>query len=200
MLGSLIVVIFFIIGVILGRFDLLPESIEGYDFSMQVLYLLLFFVGIGIGADKKSIDILKTLNYKIVLVPIMVIVGTLVGTAAISPFVPEYSLKELLAVGAGFGYYSLSSIYITEIAGETLGVIALLSNITREIITLLFTPILVKIFGKLAGVASGGATSMDTCLPIITKYSGKEWVMISIFSGFILTLIVPILVPLILEM
>jgi len=27
----------------------------------------------------------------------------------------------------------------------------------------------------LAGIASGGATSMDTTLPVITRYSGKEW-------------------------
>ena len=46
-----------------------------------------------------------------------------------------------MAVGAGFGYYSLSSIFITEYKGPELGTIALLSNITREIITLLFAPV-----------------------------------------------------------
>ena len=104
-----------------------------------------------------------------------------------------------MAVASGFGYYSLSSIFITEISGETLGVIALLSNISREIITLLATPFFVKYFGKLGGIVSGGATSMDTCLPIISESTGKEWAIIAVFSGVVLTIIVPFLVPFILS-
>jgi uncharacterized membrane protein YbjE (DUF340 family) len=50
-------------------------------------------------------------------------------------------------------------------------------------------------FGKLAPVASGGATSMDSTLPIIVTASGKEYAMISVFSGIVLTILVPFLVP-----
>ena len=139
------------------------------------------------------------MNIKIFLVPLGVIFGTLMGTAVVSIFLPELKLAEVLAVGAGFGYYSLSSLFITQISGETLGVIALISNILREIITLLATPLLVQYFGKLAGIASGGATSMDTTLPIITRFSGKEWSIISVFSGVVLTLLVPFLVTFILR-
>jgi uncharacterized membrane protein YbjE (DUF340 family) len=139
------------------------------------------------------------MKIKIFLVPLGVIVGTLAGTAFVSIFLPELKLKEVLAVGAGFGYYSLSSLFITQISGETLGVIALLSNILREILTLLATPILVLYFGKLAGIASGGATSMDTTLPVITRFSGKEWSIIAVFSGVVLTLLVPFLVTFILS-
>jgi uncharacterized membrane protein YbjE (DUF340 family) len=105
-----------------------------------------------------------------------------------------------MAVGAGFGYYSLSSIFIAQISGETLGVIALLSNIMREIFTLLMTPVLVLYFGKLAGIASGGATSMDTTMPVIVKYSGKEWGIVAVFSGVVLSVAVPFLVSFILKM
>ena len=38
----------------------------------------------------------------------------------------DVNIKEALAVGSGFGYYSLSSIIITKFHGETLGVIALI--------------------------------------------------------------------------
>ena len=82
---------------------------------------------------------------------------------------------------------------------ETLGVIALLSNIMRELITLLATPIFLKYFGKLAPIAAGGATSMDTTLPIITKFSGKDYAIIAIFSGTVLTILVPFLVTFILQ-
>lgn len=199
MKNSLIILGFFVLGLILGLTRFLPDVIMESDFSMYALYLLMFLVGIGIGADRSSWKVIKETNIKIILVPLCVIVGSLVGVAAISIFTPEIQIKEALAVGAGFGYYSLSSIFITQISGETLGVIALLSNILREIITLLAVPIFVKYFGKLAGIASGGATAMDTTLPIISKYTGKEWAIIAVFSGIVLTILVPFLVPFILE-
>jgi uncharacterized membrane protein YbjE (DUF340 family) len=199
MKNSLIILAFFVAGIFLGISKMLPEQLLKTDFSMYALYGLMFLVGIGIGADQNSWSVLRTMKIKIFLVPLGVIVGTLAGTAFVSIFLPELKLKEVLAVGAGFGYYSLSSLFITQISGETLGVIALLSNILREILTLLATPILVLYFGKLAGIASGGATSMDTTLPVITRFSGKEWSIIAVFSGVVLTLLVPFLVTFILS-
>jgi len=199
MKNSLIILAFFALGVILGVTGKLPDLMIQTDFSIYALYVLMFLVGIGIGADKSSWSVIKTMKIKIFLVPLGIIVGTFAGTALVSLFLPDLKLKEVLAVGAGFGYYSLSSLFITQLSGETLGVIALLSNIMREITTLLATPILVLYFGKLAGIASGGATSMDTTLPVITRYSGKEWSIISVFSGIVLTLLVPFLVTFILK-
>ncbi|MCL3779428.1 lysine exporter LysO family protein [Prolixibacteraceae bacterium JC049] len=199
MKNSMIILAFFVAGVGLGIGELLPDVVMENDFSMYALYVLMFLVGVGIGADKKSWSVLRSMNLKIVLIPVGIIVGTLLGTAATSFLLNGVSLKEAMAVGAGFGYYSLSSIFITQISGETLGVTALLANILREIITLLGTPLLVNYFGKIAGIASGGATSMDTTLPIIVKYSGKEWAIISVFSGIVLTVLVPFLVTFILE-
>ena len=199
MKNSLIILSFFVLGVVLGVTGKLPDLVITTDFSMYALYFLMFSVGIGIGADRNSWAVLKTMKIKIFLIPLGIIVGTFAGTALVSLLLPGLKLKEVLAVGAGFGYYSLSSLFITQISGETLGVIALLSNILREIITLLTTPLLVQYFGKLAGIASGGATSMDTTLPVITRYSGKEWSIISVFSGVVLTLLVPFLVTFILK-
>jgi len=199
MKNSLIILAFFALGVILGVTGKLPDLMIQTDFSMYALYLLMFLVGIGIGADKNSWSVIRTMKVRIFLVPLGIIFGTFAGTALASLFLPDLKLKEVLAVGAGFGYYSLSSLFITQLSGETLGVIALLSNIMREITTLLATPVLVIFFGKLAGIASGGATSMDTTLPVITRYSGKEWGIISVFSGIVLTLLVPFLVTFILK-
>lgn len=194
MKNSLIVVAFFVVGVLLGHSDTLPNFVTNDKLSNFALYFLMFLVGIGIGADKNSLNILKEMNAKILLIPLGIVVGTLAGAALFSFFIPEFKLNEILAISAGFGYYSLSSIFITQLTNETLGVIALLSNIIREIFTLTATPLLVKYFGKLAGIASGAATSMDTTLPIIVQYSGKEWAIISVFSGIILTILVPFII------
>jgi uncharacterized membrane protein YbjE (DUF340 family) len=200
MKGSIIILSFFALGVILGVTNTIPEILSETDFSVYALYGLMLLVGISIGADRKSLNVIFSMNFRIFLIPVGIILGTLIGSAIVSMFLPELELKSVLAVGSGLGYYSLSSVLITQIHSESLGVIALLSNIIREIITLLFTPLLVKYFGKLAGIASGGATSMDTTLPIITKYSGKEYAVISIFSGILLTILVPFLVTFILKL
>jgi uncharacterized membrane protein YbjE (DUF340 family) len=76
-------------------------------------------------------------------------------------------------------------------------VIALLANIIREVITLISVPILVRL-GNLAPIAAGGATSMDTTLPLISRYVPCEYTVIAVFSGLVLSMIVPLLIPLIL--
>jgi uncharacterized membrane protein YbjE (DUF340 family) len=199
MKSSFVIVSFFVLGIIMGLYQLLPQFLVETDFSIYALYILMLLVGVGIGSDKKAWEILKNAKLKIILVPLTVIVGTFIGVAIISIFLEDINLRESLAIGAGFGYYSLSSIFITQISGEVLGVIALISNISREIITLLFTPLFAKYFGKIAPIASGGATSMDTTLPIITTFLGKEYAIISVFSGIVLTILVPFLVTFILK-
>lgn len=194
MKGSLIIVSFFVTGVLLGVYDLLPEVLVNNDFSVYALYTLMFLVGISIGSDEKAINALRNQNLKIFIVPLGTIIGTLVGVAVVSLFLDKRSIADCLAVGSGFGYYSLSSIFITELKGAELGVIALMSNIIREIFTLLFAPLLVLWFGKLAPIAAGGATTMDTTLPVITKFSGKEFVIIAISHGILVDFTVPFLV------
>ncbi|MFA5032096.1 MAG: lysine exporter LysO family protein [bacterium] len=199
MKNSLIIIAFFILGVLGALFLRIPKSMFNANLTLYSLYLLIFLIGISIGSDAKVWQIIKNTNIKIVLVPLSIIVGTLLGVILSSFFIKNISLKELTAVGCGFGYYTLSSILITKISSEALGVLALLSNIFREIITLLFAPVLVKYFGKLAPIASGGATSMDVTLPVITKFVGKEYAIISVFSGAVLTVVVPILITFILK-
>lgn len=199
MKGSLIILAFFAVGLLGGIYGLFPDWLLNEDLTTYALFVLMFLVGISIGSDKSAFYILRKLNFKVVLVPLTVIIGSLLGTAIISLMLADIDIKEATAVGAGFGYYSLSSIFISQLHSQELGVIALLSNIFREIITLLGVPILVKYFGKLAGIATGGATAMDTTLPVIVKFTGKEYGIIAIFSGIILTILVPILVTVILE-
>ncbi|HAN19679.1 MAG: hypothetical protein A2X13_14435 [Bacteroidetes bacterium GWC2_33_15] len=198
MKGSLIILAFFVAGVITGIYRFLPGQIFQTDYSLYALYLLMFLVGIGIGSNKKALTLIKEVNFKILLVPLSVITGTYIGVSVFSLVQSNLNLPDSLAVGSGFGYYSLSSVLITELSNETLGVIALLSNITREIITLLLTPVFARYFGKLAPIASGGATAMDTTLPVITKYIGSDYAIISVFSGVVLTILVPFLIEIIL--
>lgn len=200
MRGSLIILAFFAAGVLLGYGGLLPQWLTGSDYSSYALYLLMFLVGVGIGGDEKALKALRGFSFHILLVPLTTIVGTLIGVAAVYFFLNQITLTDVLAVGSGFGYYSLSSIIITDLRSPELGVVALLANVMREIITLLMAPLFVRFFGKLAPISSGGATSMDTTLPIISASSGKEYAIVSLFHGIVLTILVPFLVTFILSL
>lgn len=198
MRSSLIILGFFVTGVLAGLSGRLPIDFDFDKFGNYALYVLMFLAGISIGSDRNSWIVLASHNYKIIWVPVSIVVGTMGGSALVAAILPSLTLKESLAVGAGFGYYSLSSVFITQLHSHSLGVVALLSNIFREVATLLATPILVRYFGNLAGIASGGATAMDTTLPVITKFSGKSYAIIAVFSGIVLTILVPFLVTAIL--
>lgn len=194
MKGSLIIVSFFIAGTLCGLYHLIPYDFSQSRLSFYALGALMFCVGMSIGNDPKTLKSFRSLNPRLLFLPVMTIVGTLAGCAVASLFLAHRSAADCMAVGAGFGYYSLSSIFITEAKGPELGTIALLSNILREITALLCAPLLVRYFGKLAPISVGGATTMDTTLPIITRCSGQEFVIVSIFHGFVVDFSVPFLV------
>lgn len=202
MKGSLVVVSFFALGCLLGWSGNLPDVILKNDMTIYVLYLLMFQVGLSIGSDKRLKEILKSIRPKFLLVPLATIVGTLVFSAPVSLLLSKWSVFDCLAVGSGFAYYSLSSILIIELKEPSIGIqmatelgtIALIANIIREIITLFGAPLLVKYFGRLAPICAGGATTMDTTLPIITRYSGRDLVFVSIFHGILVDFTVPFFV------
>lgn len=194
MKGSLIIVGFFVLGIIVGLCDVIPDSFVNSDVSYYALCCLMFCVGISIGCDTSVLKSFKEVNPRLMMLPIMTILGTLAGCAAVSVLLGHLQLTDSLAIGSGFGYYSLSSIFITQYRGAELGTIALLANISREILTLLCAPLLAKYFGRLAPISVGGATTMDTTLPIITRYSGESFIIVSIFHGFCVDFSVPFLV------
>lgn len=202
MAGGATVVAFFAAGCICGWLDFLPDNLQDGNASMYVLYALMVQVGMSIGSDKKLKEILAGMKPGLLLLPLGTIVGTLLFVAVASFGIAGMDLADTLAVGAGFGYYSLSSVLITEIKGVSagaavaarLGTVALMSNIMREVITLLLAPVIYKVFGRLAPISVGGATSMDSTLPVITAVCGKELVFVSIFHGVLVDFSVPFLV------
>lgn len=194
MKDSLIIVLFFLLGISCGIFHFIPLNIAESDVSFYVLCGLMFCVGLSIGNDPQTLINFRMLNPRLVFLPITTILGTLSAAALVSLILPHRSVTDCMAVGSGLGYYSLSSIFITEYKGPELGTVALLSNIMREVLTLLCAPLLVRWFGNLAPISAGGATTMDTTLPVITRYAGQPFVVVSIFHGFVTDFSVPFLV------
>ena len=194
MKGSLVIIAFFLLGILCSVFRLVPATLTESDVSWYALALLMFLVGMTIGSDSGILKKFRSLPPRLMLLPLLTVAGTLAGSAAASAVLPSRPLAHCLAVGSGMGYYSLSSIFITESVGAELGTVALMSNILREIATLLLAPLLVRLFGPLAPITSGGATTMDTTLPIISSTSGRMFIPLSVFHGFFTDFSVPFLV------
>lgn len=196
MKATAIIIAFFIFGLLLGRFDMSPSFLESDAVSEYALYALMFLVGISIGGDSGAMKALRTQSFKVIWVPMATIVGTMAGVAIIAPLVSGYSLTDCMTVGAGFGYYSLSTILINDYKGVELGTVALVANILREVITMVMAPLLVRWFSPLAPICAGGATTADVTLPVITRYSGADYAIIAIFHGVVVDFSVPFLVTL----
>lgn len=196
MKGSLVVVMFFVLGVLMGRMDMAPVWLLDGKFTFVALCCLLFCVGMSIGSNENVVGEFKSLNPRLVLLPVATILGCFAGSVVAWLFLQYRGVTDCLSVGSGFAYYSLSSIFITQYRGVELGTVALLSNIFREMMTLLLAPLMARVFGPLAPIAAGGATTMDTTLPIITQTCGQQYVVVSLFHGFVVDFSVPFLVTL----
>lgn len=204
MKGSLLIIGCFAAGCLLGWCGWLTDGvITRIDNSSEyVLFLLMFLVGMGIGSDRKLPDMLRSVTPKFLLVPLSTIVGTVIGSVIVSFFISHWTTSQCLAVGCGFGYYSLSSILITQLAASSIGVqaatelgtVALIANIIRELSVLVFAPLIVRFFGRFAPICAGGVRMMDTTLPVITKYAGKDIVFISIMHAILIDFSVPVFV------
>lgn len=191
---SLIVLLYFSLGVLAGRLDFLPSGALElvHEASTLAVYAMLAAVGLTLGFDVRAWRILRDLKGWVVLVPLVIVIGTFLGGLA-AWSVLDMSLRDVMAVAAGFGYYSLSSMLINQLADVSLGSMALVSNMVRELVTLLFAPLMARVFGGLGPLSAAGAAS-DTCLPAIIRTSGERNTILGIFSGMVLTIAVPLFV------
>jgi len=194
MKGSLVIIAFFAAGIACGVTGVVPRSWAESGTDFYALCALMFCVGVSVGGDGEILTKVRSLDRRLMLLPLLTIAGTLGGSALAALLLDGRRTADCMAIGSGMGYYSLSSIFITQYRGVELGTIALMSNIIREVATLLFAPLMARWFGPLAPVTAGGATTMDTTLPIITRVSGERYVVLSLFHGALTDFSVPFLV------
>ena len=201
MKDSFIVVGFFVLGTAIGYSDWLPADIDFAQPAIWVLYLLVAVIGFDFGY-RNLVPTLKSMTATSLLLPLFTIAGTLGFTVLAALFLSPWTMRDYLAIGSGFGYYSLSSLLIVdckkaelgmEIATQ-LGTLAILTNLAREMIALTCARGFRKCFGPYAPVAAAGVTSIDVALPVIVKTCGNEAVPVAIAHGVFLEMFVPVLV------
>ncbi len=184
--------------VVLGTFAgyFLPSVSVLADGSVAtwILYVLLFIIGIQMAGSGSSLGKL-IVQPAVLLLPLVTMAGTLLGSLG-TLFFTGMSVGKALALGSGFGWYSLSGVLITNLGDPVLGAAAFLSNLLRETIAFLSVPLLYLTGRCESGIGISGATSMDVTLPVIEDTWGSEIIPLSVVHGVILSFLVPFLVPL----
>ena len=203
-LMTVLIVIAVAVGMLIGYF-VIRSAFEGNMESFENmaglgikigLCLLLVFVGIDLGLDGTVVENFKRVGIRILAFPAVVVIGTLVG-AGISGMLMGLSLKESLAVGAGFGWYTLAPGIIMEAGYITASAVSFLHNVMRELLSILFIPLVAQKIGYIETTGMPGAAAMDVCLPIVEKSTRSDIAVYSFVSGVILSILVPVLVPVI---
>lgn len=190
----IIAIISLILGAILGHNFFSPQIISTFsNVSDIALILLMFSVGISVGTNKDVFSKMKGHGIKILIIPTAIIVGSIIG-GFVCGIILNMPYKESLPIACGLGWYSLSGVLITNLAGAHLGTIAFLSNLLREILSFLIIPFVAKHFNRYTAIAPAAATSEDTCLAILIKYTDAEIIMLAVVNGILCSTAVPILI------
>ncbi|WP_070965145.1 lysine exporter LysO family protein [Vibrio sonorensis] len=170
---------------------LLPLSLSWVDTASEwILFLLLFFIGIQLrnsGLTLKQILI----NKQGMLIAGAVIVSSFIG-GLIAAAILKLPYYQGLAMASGFGWYSLAGILMGDAFGPVFGGTSFLIELLRELVALVLIPIFIR-SKPCTSIGYAGATAMDFTLPIIQTTGGVRCVPVAIVSGFILSLLVPVL-------
>ena len=159
------------------------------------LCVLLIFVGLDLGIEGQVINNFKNAGLRILALPVAVALGTMAGAVICSVLLPV-SMGESLAIGCGFGWYSLGAGILMDAGYMTAGAISFMHNVMREVFSIILVPIVARYVGYVEAIALPGAPGMDVCLPIGERSTSGTVAVYSFISGLALSLSVAFLVPL----
>ena len=199
---SLIIFSMVVIGMLLGYFAV-PHLYDAARFQADSgswlvigLCLLLAFVGFSMGLEGRLTQMLRGAGAGILLIPLAMVVGTLLAGALYALFSPM-TLREGLAISAGFGWYSMAPSIISGAGYAVAGAVSFLHNVLREMLGIIFLPLAASKIGYLEAVTLPGTAAMDICLPIVERSCNAETLPYSFATGAAAGLFSALLVPLI---
>ncbi|WP_299694088.1 lysine exporter LysO family protein [uncultured Vibrio sp.] len=169
----------------------LPFSLAWVDSTSEwILFFLLFFIGIQLRNSGLTLRQIL-LNKHGMIIAITIILTSMLG-GVIAAYLLDIPLFQALAMSSGFGWYSLSGILMGDAFGPVYGGASFMLELLRELVALVLIPVLIRRY-PCTSIGYAGATAMDFTLPVIQTTGGVRCVPIAIVSGFILSLLVPVL-------
>jgi uncharacterized membrane protein YbjE (DUF340 family) len=168
--------------------SLLNTILSEYSFNLSLIALL-FLMGLLFATDKESVEKMRKAKFRILAFPFAVALGSITG-GLIGGIILRIDIFASMGVCAGYGWYTLAGPLAGQLFGLEWGALGFAVNFLRELFTIAFTSLVARL-DKYAPIAMGGATAMDTTLPIIVRYCGQDTLLTAFSSGFILTIAAP---------
>lgn len=204
--STLVIVVILIIGIAVGCFviaGMWPNMLTMFDKVSNLmltvfLCILLSLVGIDLGLSGDVATHIKSVGIKVLVFPFAAVLGTLIfGTTTCMIF--GFSIREGLAISAGFGWYTYAPSVIAS-AGEEFMVASAVSfmyNVIRETAGIILIPLLAKRIGYIEVTGIPGVAAMEMCIPIVERSCRKDTVVYSFTIGLLMWIVTSMGVPLI---
>ena len=189
-------------GMLLGYFVLpqlmVPERFEEVSSTLLVigLCIMLGSVGFSMGLDGSIVRVLRGAGLGVVLVPIFSVIGSLLA-GVVYAFLTPMTLREGLAISAGFGWYTMAPSVISGSGHAVAGAVSFLHNVLRETMGLIFLPLVASKIGYIEAITLPGTASTDLCLPLVEKYCNPETMAYSFCTGMLMCITCAAFVPII---
>jgi uncharacterized membrane protein YbjE (DUF340 family) len=181
-------------GVLAGMFLMPPDLTYILDYSL-IGSLIVLYAGVGVsqGANKEVFRYVRILGLRILFLPAGIFVGSVAG-GLIAGLLLDVPLYIPVLSASGMSFYSITGAYMSQVYGIEIGTYGFIVNVMREFFTVLLLPLLIKI-SKGSPIAGGASGNMDTMLAPVTKFVGTELGLVTLFTGTVLTFLVPIVLP-----
>ncbi|NLS11376.1 lysine exporter LysO family protein [Vibrio sp. SM6] len=181
----------FVVGGGLAVGLLLPLDLSWVETASEwILLLLLFFIGIQLRNSGLTLRQIIINKHGLIIAFVMITTSMLGGLLA--GWYLDMPWQQALAMSSGFGWYSLAGILMGDAFGPIFGGVSFSVELLRELVALVMIPLFIRRFPCTA-IGYAGATAMDFTLPVIQTTGGVRCVPVAIVSGFILSLLVPVL-------
>lgn len=158
-----------------------------------ILLVILFIIGYQLKQQNISLRSILTNKTGITIAGLIILSSIVAGI--ISAKILGIDIRTGVVLSSGYGWYTLSGILIGQLAPHGFGTAAFFIDFIREIIAIILIPAIGKKH-PLPLVAYSGATALDFTLPIIKVNLSESMVPVAITSGMILTMLVPVVIPL----
>jgi uncharacterized membrane protein YbjE (DUF340 family) len=194
-----IIVIIFVIGLGLGvLFYLNNLAVFVLSKTIELLvYILLSLITISMVNTVNSFkDLINHIN-----ISIKVVISTISGSIAgglLAAVILNSDIRMYIAIALGMGFYTFTGSYLATI-NRYFAFLGFTVNMFREVATFIIYPLLSRKY-PIEAITIGGATTMDTTLPVISKVTNNTIAMIAFIHGFILTLTIPVIMPVIVHL
>ncbi|MDO4545981.1 MAG: lysine exporter LysO family protein [Bacillota bacterium] len=204
--STLVILILVVVGMLTGclviaRYmqEILPAFDAVTNLALVVfLCVLLLLVGFDLGLSGTVAANIKSVGVKAFAFPVAAVAGTLV-MGVISGWFFGFSVREGLAISAGFGWYTYAPAIISSAGAQyaVAGAVAFMYNVIRETAGIILIPIFAKRFGYLEATGIPGVAAMDMCMPIVERSCRPDTVVYSFATGLLMCITTSLLVPLV---